>query len=64
MIVNVLGRKSPYVKKADKENVPGFFFQSSYENNWEAVKITINLGKLVKKLFGFISSKNQDDSWQ
>ena len=40
--------------KVDKKNVPVFFYQSSYENNWDAVKITINLGKLVKKLFYFI----------
>ena len=39
-----------------------FFDQSSYENNWDTVKITINLGELVKKLFGFILSKNGGDS--
>ena len=42
----------------------GFFDRSSYENNCDAVKITINLGKIVKKLFGFILSINLGDSWQ
>ena len=63
MILIVFLNKCPYVKRADKKNVPGFFFdQSSYENNWDTVKITINLGELVKKLFGFILSKNGGDS--